>query len=650
MIAEDTNETDADDEGSHFPFKGGIQITQNQSNSPRRALTSCCRIESHNTNKRDSSSSPPSYPYPSIEKECQKNVPASPDRTVAETVSSNWSLDDDVIGRHSRGRGGEEPLTSVGEGNALSFWNIFFNPHEIIGKCMACFGIGIDRGETQQRRVSSEGRLSNSSHSNDCFVRVDCNDTAVTRLIESDYSWNDSYYHPYGPIDEMSVSGHIFINDEEVRIEEVGPTPREQPQKPTQHPASMINKLAQGLSNRMTYPSPQIRQASTIDQKLTPISEKYDAFSSLNTLHRRNDHYSVSFFTSETLDAIHTSPSSNAESLTPRDHESGATPRQNPLQYKTPPNRSRADSDTFRRTIQVVTCEKRVRDEVSPIPMDTPRFDNTTPRRQNEHQPAGEEQTASHKKMNSIVNLFEEEFMVDSLMSNTRDQSSSERADGYYDDAVLLWPRTYLQKSPCYIKALRKAGRTGKCLIQGWVAFRQPGVSWDDIIRNPRRCDFQYVVLLDDMPILHIFSSRCKTKKTEPKTNVLDDCISYDLSDDIGFEIQLASQELGNEISIVNTETGAHYCSILPVQMPNDVFQDKNKSRLAKNDALAEVFASSHKQEILLPLLPLDEYENAINDPLQYSRRIYAPQEQYDVSRHLIFVLDAAIQFPLPRH
>lgn len=647
MIAEDTNESNTDDEDSHFPFKGGIQFTQNQSNSPRRAPTSCCPIECHNTNERDSFSSHPAYP--SIEKECQTHVPPSPDRTVAETVSSNWTLDDDVIGRHSRGGGGGgggEHSSSFEEGNALSFWNIFFNPHVIIGACKACFGVG----ERQKRRVSSEGRLSNSSHSNDCFVRVDCNDTAVTRLIESDYSWNDSYYYPYGPIDDTSVSGHILMNDEEERKEEVEPTPREQPQQPTQYPTSMIDKLAQGLSCRMTYPTPQIRQASNIDQKLTPISEKYDAFSSLNTLHRRNDHYSVSFFTSETLDAIHTSSPSNVESLTPRDHESGVTPRRNPSEYKTPPNRSRADSDTFRRTIQVVTCEKRVRDEVSPIPMDTPRFNNTTPRRQNEHQPAGE-QTASHKKMNSIVNLFEEEFMFDSSMSNIKDQSSSDQTDvDYDDDAVLLWPKTYLQKSPSYIKALRKAGRKGKCLIQGWVAYRQSGVSWDDLIRNPQRCDFQYVVLLDDLPLLHIFPSRPKAKKMDPKKNVLDDGMTFDLSDDIGFEIQLASQELGNEICIVNTETGEHYCSILPISMPNDVFQDKHKSRLAKCDALANVFASSHKQEILLPFLPLDEYENTSNDPLQYSKRIYAPQEQYDVSRHLIFVLDAAIQFPLPRN
>ena len=455
------------------------------------------------------------------------------------------------------------------------------------------------------------------------------------------------------PLERPLLSLTHYVNDEEERTEEIEPTPREQLQQPTQYPTSMINKLAQSLSCRMTYPTPQIREASNVDQKLTPISEKYDAFSSLNTLHRRNDHYSVSFFTSETLDAIHTSPPSNADSSTPRDHKCGVSPRRNPSQYKTPPNRSRADSDTFRRTIQVVTCEKRVRDEVSPIPMDTPRFNNTTPRRQNEHQPAGE-QTASHKKMNSIVNLFEEEFMVDSSMSDIKDQCSSDQTkyeeEAYDDDSVLLWPKTYLQKSPCYIKALRKAGRKGKCLIQGWVAFRQSGVSWDDIIRNPRRCDFQYVVLLDDLPILHIFPSRPKAKKTEPKKNMLDDCITIDLSDDVRFEIQLASQELGNEICIVNTETEVHYCSILPISMPSDVFQDKHKSRLAKTDALANVFASSHKQEILLPFLPLDEYENAINDPLQYSRRLYAPQEQYDVSRHLIFVLDAAIQFPLPRN
>ena len=661
IVEEDTNESNIyNDDDCQFPFKGDVQLSPNLSNSPRRALTSCCPKDSNIITERDSTH--PSHPCIDKDK-YQTHAPPSPDRTVAETVeSSNWSLEDGVIGRHSRGG---EHSSSFGEFNALNrtmapltFWNAmcFFNPYDIIGACLACFGIG----ERQNRRIPSVGGgLSNSFHGKDCFVRVDCSTastagTAATRLVESDYSWNDSYYYPYTPIDQTSGSDRIVtMDDEEAKKEDAEPTPRprEQPQKPTQYPTSMINKLAQSLSCRMTYPPPQLRQVSNIDQKLTPISEhtrssKYDAFSSLNTLHRRNDHYSVSFFSSETLDAIHTSPPSNGDSRTPRDDEDCASPRRNPSGYKTPPNRARADSDTFRRTIQVVTCEKRMRDEVSPIPMDTPRFDNTTPRRHNEHQPAGE-QTASHKKMSSIVNLFEEEFMmVDSSKRN--DQTVEEvTADCYEDDAVLLWPETYLQKSSTYIKALRKAGRKGKCLIQGWVAFRQ-SVSWNEIIRSPRRCDFQYVVLLDDMPLLHLFPSRPKTKKTESKKNVLDDCITFDLSNDIGFEVQLASQELGNEICIVDSETGAYYCSMLPISMPDDVFQDKHKSRLAKCDVLANVFASFYQQEIVSPP-PANEYEKTVINPLEYSNQIYAPQEQYDVSRHLMFVLDAAIQFPLPR-
>jgi len=663
MIADETNESNTDDDDGHFPFNEDVQLTQTQSNSPRRAQTPCYPMESHNTNERDSSP-PPSYP--SIDKvKCQTHAPPSPDRTVAETVeSSNWSLEDGVK------PSGEYEYNTLNRTMApLTFWNAkcFFNPYDIIGACLACFGIG----ERQKRRIPSGGAgLSNSFQSNDCFVRVDCStaDTAATRLMESDYSWNDSYYFPYAPMDQTSGSDRIMMmndDDEEEEQKEEEPTPREQPQQqPTEYPPSMINKLARSLSCRMTYPPPQLRQVNNVDQKLTPISEhtkssKYDAFSSLNTLHRRNDHYSVSFFTSETLDAIHTSPPSNMDSSTPRENESGVSPRRNPSEYKTPPNRSRADSDAFRRTIQVVTCEKRVRDEVSPIPMDTPRFDNTTPRRQNEHQPAGE-QTSSHKKMHSVVNLFEEEFMVDSSKPNdhqsasiTKGQCSSdptkETAEDGDDDTVLLWPETYLQKSPSYIKALRKAGRKGKCLIQGWVAFRQ-SASWNEIIRNPRRCDFQYVILLDDMPLLHFFPSRPKTKKTEPKKNVLDDCITFDLSSDIGFEVQLASQELGNEICIVDTETGAYYCSMLPISMSDDVFQDKHKSRLAKNDVLSNVFASSYPQEIVSPPPPVDEYEKSVIDPLEYSKQIYAPHEQYDVSRHLMFVLDAAIQFPLPRN
>lgn len=664
MIAEDSNESNNDDDDGLVAFYGDVQLTQNHhSRNTRRARTLCNpMVSSHNnTNAKERDSSPPPS-HPTIDKE-QMHAPPSPDRTVAETVeSSNWSLEDGVIGRHSRG--GDH--ASFGERNynslnrtilPLTFWNAkcLFNPYDIIGACLECFGMG----GRQKRRIPS---VSNSIHSNDCFVRVDCSiaDTATTRFLESDYSWNDSYYYPYAPMHQTSGSDRIMMMyDEEEKKEEAEPKPRaEQPQQHTQ-----INKLARNVSCRMTYPPPQLRQVSNVDQKLTPISEhtrtsKYDAFSSLNTLHRRNDHYSVSFFTSETLDDIHTSSPSNAASLTPRDNQSGTSPRRNPSEYKTPPNRGRADSDTFRRTIQVVTCEKRVRDEVSPIPMDTPRFDNTTPRR-HEQQYAGE-QTASNKKIYR-VNLFgEEEFMVDSndhySASTTKEQCSKEEdetitTDDDDDDAVLLWPETYLQKSPSYIKALRKAGRKGKCLIQGWVAFRQ-SLSWDEIIQSPRRCDFQYVVLLDDMPLLHIFPSRPKTKRSQPKNNILDDCITFDLSNDIGIEVQLASQELGNEICIVDTETGAYYGSMLPISMPDNVFQDKHKSRLAKSDVLTNMFASCYEQDDMSSLPSfIDEYEEKTDiDQLQYSKQIYAPLEQYDVSRHLMFVLDAAIQFHMPRN
>ena len=642
----------------NFCFEGDIHLTQNHSNSNlRRDCTTVCHtIQSHNAQVKRESSPPPSYP--SIDKGNQKFTLLSPDRTVAETVeSSNWSIDDGVIGRHGRGgshaNGDCNPLNKTMA--PLTLWNIkcFFNPYDLLGLCLECFGLG----ETPKRRIPSVGDGLSTSHSNDCFVRVDCStttDTATTRFIESDYSWNDSYYYPYASIDQVGTSDRFMVEevDNEGGAEEAEPMPNELD-------TQQINKQARSLQSRMTFPPPQIRQVSNGDQKLTPISEhtkaaKYDAYSSLNTLHRRNDHYSVSFFTSETLDAIHTSPS-NADSITPRDQASGASARHNP-DYKTPPNRARADSDTFRRTIQVVTCEKRGRgDDISPIPMDTPRFDNATPRRQNEeHQNAGE-QTASDKNMRS-VNLYEEEFMIDIMNSNNHesefivseqchlDEMMEEEEMTQCNDAgsVLLWPDTYLQKSPSYIKALRKAGRKGKCLIQGWVAFRQDqGSSWNETIRNPRRSDFRYIILLDDMPLLHIFPSRSKTKKEEPKKNVLDDCITFDLSSDIGFEVQLASQELGNEICVFDADTGAFFCSFLPISMPADAFQDKHRSRLAKSVILTNVFGS-YCQNAILPYFPLDELEKAIVEPLQYSKQIYAPREQYDVSRHLIFVLDAA--------
>jgi hypothetical protein len=65
----------------------------------------------------------------------------------------------------------------------------------------------------------------------------------------------------------------------------------------------------------------------------------------------------------------------------------------------------------------------------------------------------------------------------------------------------LPWRDDLLRKSPSFPKALRQSGRSGKVVIEGWVAF-QGGVTWKEIVGNPMRSDFRYVVLLDDKSLL----------------------------------------------------------------------------------------------------------------------------------------------------
>jgi hypothetical protein len=635
--------------------------------------------------------SPPPSSYSLIHKDKhQHHAPLSPDRTATETVeSSDWSVEGDgLIGGHSRGERegdrGDDDHTSFADYATplkktiiapLTFWSAkcLFNPYDIFWTCLECFGMG---------GMIRSGPGVGNDHTKDCFVRVDSS--------TADY-WSGSNFYPYIPVDQTDGGDHIMtaqVEEEEEEVKEEGQEeedhliPIEQQlqhhrQNQHQYQPTIINKLAQKIMwCRVTYPPPQVRQLRYFNQKkFTPISDhtkssKYDAFSSLNTLHRRNDHYSVSFFTSETLDAIHTSPMEDVS--TPRQNENGISPGQNLLDYKTPPNRTRVDSDTFRRTIKVVTCEKRDRDEISPIPMDTPRF---TPRRneQQQHQCA-DENTASNRTPHR-VNLFGEEDMVagaksasiteakrslddmENLDKVENDQGGDHESAKHNDEEdsadmeLRLWPDTYLQKSPTFTKALRKAGRKGKCLFQGWVAFRLPSVPWNEIIRSPRRCDFQYIVLLDDMPLLHIFPPRPKTKRMQPKKNVLDNCMTFDLSNNsLAIEVQLASQELGNEVWIVDAETRSRHCSLLPIEMYVNVFLDSHKSRLAKSNVLKTVFESSYKQNLSSYLVPnVDEHEKTVIDPRQYMKQVYASTEQYDVSRHLMFVLDSAIQFPLPR-
>lgn len=112
------------------------------------------------------------------------------------------------------------------------------------------------------------------------------------------------------------------------------------------------------------------------------VSEaKYGATmaSTSNTLHRRSDISHMGLFTAQTLDAIYSGPSVIEEDAgTPCDRDSQrdvcTTSKVVRPKYHTPAQRERIDSDSFRRTMEVVTCEKRSDDsrdsDVSSIALD----------------------------------------------------------------------------------------------------------------------------------------------------------------------------------------------------------------------------------------------------------------------------------------
>ena len=201
------------------------------------------------------------------------------------------------------------------------------------------------------------------------------------------------------------------------------------------------------------------------------------------------------------------------------------------------------------------------------------------------------------------------------------------------------WRDTFLPKSTSFLKALRKTGRRGRVLVQGWVAFRDT-VGWKEISRDPKRCDFRYVLLLDDMPLLHIFGSRHRHKKLAPKHDLLRDCISVDLTaEDIAARANLASKEFGNEVCIFDEGTGEHYYGLMPIPMPQAAFLNKHRSRLAKGKELRSVFEPFKRS---VSFAHDASFKRSANDHP-------ATMEQYDAARHLLFVIDAAIQFPPPR-
>ena len=409
------------------------------------------------------------------------------------------------------------------------------------------------------------------------------------------------------------------------------------------------------------------RQTREVDAMLrhTPMSvgslassTKYGTLSSSNTLHRRAD-ISTEFFNLATLEAINSdhdaTESSTPESMSNESDERRAKDLVRPA-FLTP-SRQRLNSALFRNNICEVTCEKQgaSNDDVSPIeseedfslfaPLNVCKpalnmrsktqvissievkkrllYDDIQENYHEVNRQNDERNEVNHSIGKAIESIRALAFrcQANGLRKNVQvshDKSTKELNPKPQVKEEAPDEGVYLRQSVSFIKALRKSGCTGKVLIQGWVAFRQ-NMSWREVLVGTRRCDFRYIVLLDDMPILYIMSSKPKQKTGKPNTSLLDNCISIDLRNEVEVGIRLASKELGHEVYLIESESRNFTCGMLPVPMRNHAFKDKHRSCLDKGNALKEVFQA---QRII---------------------------EQNDTSRHLLFVISAVITFPPPR-
>lgn len=455
---------------------------------------------------------------------------------------------------------------------------------------------------------------------------------------------------------------------------------------------------AQNIVTRQYSSVTPSRQTPITVESRTLGSAKNGGVSS-NTLHRRLD-ISAGFFTFATLEAIHSFDYDERQgetNLLSPSNESGIRKASdaNCSAFKTPAVRPRLNSELFRNTIGEVTCEKRENseDDVSPIESEdgfslminaegrksemstkskSPLTNNVQKRLiYDDGQEVHEElRGASKVEASGEVNMFGDvsretddqrrqyfpeigEKVIETIQASVPKTKNDMNKDAEVDGPKQSLPQqltkegysrqqAYMQKSISFMKALRKSGRTGKCLIQGWVAFRQ-SVSWSEISLCTMRCDFRYIVLLDDMPLLHVFGSKSKHRKGETKPNLLAKCITFDLTKDVEARVTLASNELGHEVCLVESESNKLLCSMLPVGMKNQVFLDKHKSRLAKGDVLGDVFQKKRSTaEVTFQGNSDPPRERDLNNT-------HATTEQNDVSRHLLFVLSAAITFPPPR-
>jgi len=593
---------------------------------------------------------------------------------------------------------------------------------DLIANCLICFWPTM-----QSLRVDNDD--DEASHSqrahNDCFVAV----SSPSQLIEPN-SWHHHASSSSFPSDRITNnSSDVVETDEQVtsslptRLHISIPPPNNQLLN-IEEAETNTNVRHQRPPRRLTTVTVQSQNNNTEEQHCNDNGGNTLTSNTQNTLHRRTDDISLGFFTAQTLDEIHVTTTSNddvvGDNNTPRSRNVDNLDNQQQYNdnvhnnnnhhraFQTPGcNRARLDSDSFRQTIKVVTCEKRrISDEsdVSPIDSDagfspimldsrhrrvaasenlSPVHDgdvNSSQKRllfddggdsfddhhqQQQLSPLSEFGLSVMKSLQSIIqsggvssNIGSPSNDKENKVPRRRKQVSSSPSS-QTNHELPPWNDTFLPKSSTFLKALRRSGRRGKVLIQGWVAFRcQSDISWEDIIHNPKRCDFRYIILLDDMPILHMFTSRPRKARQnkKDKPDLFKDCLSIDLSgdDDVAVKINHVSKELGNEVCIFNQDdtTNEHddtySYSLLPISIPQNVFLDKHQSRLAKGGVLERVFEPNLvvNEGRRVSLLDCDDdgllmLEKSSNNGANIGQR--TTTEQYDVARHLLFVIDATI-------
>lgn len=599
---------------------------------------------------------------------------------------------------------------------------------DLIANCLICFWPTM-----QSLRVGDDDDEDSQRRHNDCFVAVS---SPSQLLISEPNSWHHHASSSSSDRIANNSSDVVVESDEQLtssfptRLHISIPPPNNQLLN-IEEAETNTNVCHQRPPRRLTPVTIQSQNNTTEEQHCNDNGGNTQTSNTQNTLHRRTDDISVGFFTTQTLDEIHVATTTTTTTNDDDDADNvgdNNTPRSRDVDqqqhndnvdnnnnhhraFQTPGcNRVRLDSDSFRQTIKVVTCEKRrISDEsdVSPIDSDAGfspimldsrhrRVDasenlsplagaimhddvdvNSSQKRllfddgggdssmdDHQHQQLSHLSEFGLSVMKSLQSIIQGGGIIGNIGSPLNDKenkvprrrkhhhiSSSPSSTNINEQPP--WNDTFLPKSSTFLKALRRSGRRGKVLIQGWVAFRcQDDISWEDIIHNPKRCDFRYIILLDDMPILHLFTSRPRKQTKKDKPDLFKDCTSINLSgdDDVAVKINHVSKELGNEVCIFNqdgmtNEVDKYSFSLLPISIPQNVFLDKHQSRLAKGGVLECIFEP--REEVVdrrrVSLLNHDDELLMLEKSSKSQAHRVDLSEQYDVARHLLFVLDATI-------